>query len=103
MLQKKLKSKSSKRQEGPSSSSNEEVNDSSSNYDESSKGKRAKGKKKHGSKPSYNTTSFNYASLPSNHTFTSVHSEKVPRFDGMNYSKWHHGMNVHLMLLNPSV
>jgi hypothetical protein len=62
------------------------VNDSSSFNDESSKAKRGKGKKKHGSKPSYNTTSFNYDSLPSNHTFTSVHSEKAPLFDEMNYS-----------------
>jgi hypothetical protein len=62
-----------------------------------------KGKKKHGSKPSYNTTSFNYDSLPSNHTFTSVHLGKAPHFDGMNYSKWHHGMKVHLMSLNMSI
>jgi hypothetical protein len=96
-LKKKLKSKV---QEGSSSSLNEEVNDSSN--DERSKDKRGKGEKKHGSKPSYNTT-FNYDSLPSNHTFTSVHSEKAPHFDGTNYSKWRHGMKMHLMSLNPSI
>jgi hypothetical protein len=85
-LKKKLKTKNPKGQEVSSSSSNEEGNESSSD-DESSKAKRGKGKKKHGSKPSYNITSFNYDSLPSNHTFTSVHSEKAPHFDGMNYSK----------------
>jgi hypothetical protein len=102
-LKKKLKSKNSKGQQVSSSSSNEEVNDSSSDDDESSKTKRGKGKKKHGSKPSYNTTSFNYDSLPSNHTFTSMHSGKAPCFDGMNYYKWHHMMKVHLMSLNLSV
>jgi hypothetical protein len=101
-LKKKLKSKKPKGQE-KSSSSNKEVNDSSSSSDESSKAKKGKGKKKHGYKPSYNTTSFNYDSLPSNHTFTSVHSGKVPCFDGTHYSKWRHGMKVHLMSLNPSV
>jgi hypothetical protein len=81
-LKKKLKTKGLIGQEASSSSSNEEGNDSSFD-DESCKSKRGKGKKKHGSKPSYNTTSFNYDSLPSNHTFTSVHSRKAPRFDGM--------------------
>jgi hypothetical protein len=102
-LKKKLKSKKHKGQEESSSSSNEEVNDSSSSSNESIKVKRGKGKKKCGSKPSYNTTSFNYDSLPSNHTFTSVHSGKVLSFDGTHYSKWHHGMKVHLMSLNPSI
>jgi hypothetical protein len=102
-LKKKLKSKKRKGQEESSSSSNEEVNASSSSFDESTKAKKGKGKKKHGYKPSYNTTSFNYDSLPSNHTFTSVHSGKVLCFDGTHYSKWHHGMKVHLMSLNPSV
>jgi hypothetical protein len=100
-LMKKLKSKNPRGQEVSSSSSNEEANDSSD--DESSKPKRDKGKKKHGFKPSYNTTSFNYDSLPSNHTFTSVHSGKVPHFDGTSYSKWRHGMKVHLMSLNLSI
>jgi hypothetical protein len=103
MLKKKLKRKNSKGQEVSSSSSNEEVNDSSSSSDKSSKAKGGKGKKKHGSKPSYNTTSFNYDSLPSNHSFTSVHSRKAPCFNGTNYSKWHHGMKVHLMSVYPSV
>jgi hypothetical protein len=85
-----------------SSSSNKEVNESSSD-NESTKAKRGKGKMKHESKPSYNITSFNYDSLPSSHTLISVHSRKAPHFDGMNYSKWHHGMKVHLMLLNPSI
>jgi hypothetical protein len=102
-LKKKLKSKKPKGQEESSSSSNEEVNDSSSSSDESSKAKKGKGKKKHGSKRSYIRTCFNYDSLPSNHTFTSVHSGKVPHFDGMHYSKWHHGMKVHLLSLNLSV
>jgi hypothetical protein len=84
-----------------SSSSNEEVNDSSDD-DEISKAKRGKGKKKHRS-PCYNTTSFNYDSLPSNHTFTYVYSEKALRFDGTSYSLWRHGMKVHLMSLNLSV
>jgi hypothetical protein len=39
----------------------------------------------------------------SNHTFTSVHSGKASRFDGMSYSQWHHMMKVHLMSLNPSI
>jgi hypothetical protein len=107
-LKKKLKSKKLKRkklkgQEDPSSSSNEEVNDSSDNKSTQAKKGEDKGKKKHGSKPSYNTTFFNYDSLPSNHSFTSVHSGKAPCFDGMNYSMWHHGMKLHLMSLNPSV
>jgi hypothetical protein len=102
-LKKKLKTKSPKGQEVSSSSSNEEGDDSSSSDDESSKAKRGKGKKKHGSKPSYNTTSFNYDSLPSNLAFTSVHSRKAPRFNGMNYSTWHHRMKAHLMSLNPSI
>jgi hypothetical protein len=55
------------------------------------------------SKPSYNLTSFNYDSLLSNHTFTSEHCRKAPHVDGMNYSKWHHGMKVHLISLNLSV
>jgi hypothetical protein len=102
-LKKKLKSKKPKGQEESSSSSNEEVNDSSSSSDESSKAKKGKGKKKHGSKRSYITTCFNYDSLPSNHTFTSVQSGKVPHFIGTHYSKWHHGMKVHLMFLNLSI
>jgi hypothetical protein len=84
------------------SSSNEEGNDSSSS-DESTQPKKGKSKKKHGSKPSYNSTSFNYDSLSSNLSFTSVHSSKAPHFDGMNYVKWRHGMKVHLMSLNPRV
>jgi hypothetical protein len=91
-LKKKLKTKKPKGQEESSSSTNKEVNDSSSSSDDSTKAKKGKGKKKHGSKPSYNTTSFNYDSLPSNRTFTSVHSGKVPCFNGTHYSKWHHGM-----------
>jgi hypothetical protein len=102
-LKKKIKHKNLKGQEVSSSSSNEEVNDSSSDDDESFKAKKGKDKKKHGSMPSYNTISFNYDSLPSNHTFTIVHSGKVLHFDGMNYSKWHHGMKVHQMLLNLNV
>jgi hypothetical protein len=102
-LKKKLKSKKTKVQGvSCSSSSNEEDNDSSDD-DESYQSKKGKGKKKHGSKPSYNSTSFNYDSLPSNHSFTSVHSGKVHCFDGMNYAKWRHGMKVHLMSLNPSI
>jgi hypothetical protein len=97
----KLKKKLKRKVQGSSSSSNEEVNDSSD--DENSKPKKGKGKKKHGSKPSYNSTSFNYDSLPSNYTFTSVHSRKASHFDGSNYSKWHHGMKVHLMSLNSSI
>jgi hypothetical protein len=77
-LKKKLKSRKPKGQEESSSSSNEEVIDSSSSSDKSSKAKKGKGKKKHGFKPSYNTTSFNYDSLPSNYTFTSMHSGKAP-------------------------
>jgi hypothetical protein len=100
-LKKRLKSKNPKEQEESSSPSNEEANDSSSN--ESTHAKKGKGKKKHGSKPSYNSTSFNYDTLPSNHSFTSVHSSMVPHFDGMNYAKWHHGMKVHLISLNLSV
>jgi hypothetical protein len=96
-LKKKLKSKKPKGQEESSSSSNEKVNDSSSSSDESTKAKKDKGKKKHESKPSYNITSFNFDSLPSNHTFTSVHSKNVPRFNGMHYSKWNHEIKVHLM------
>jgi hypothetical protein len=102
LLKKKLKSKNTKGQEVSSSSSNEEVNDSSSDDDESSKAKKSIGKKKHGSKPSYNT-SFHYDSLPSNHTFTSVHSGKALCFNGTNYSKWCHGMKVHPMSLNSSI
>jgi hypothetical protein len=99
VLKKKLKTKNPKGQEVSSSSSNEEGNESSDD-DESSKAKRGKGKNKYGSKPFYNTTSFNYDSLPSNHTFTFVHSRKMPHFDVMSYSMWHHGMMVHLMSLN---
>jgi hypothetical protein len=102
-IKKKIKTKSPKGQEVSSSSSNEEGDDSSNDDDEGSKAKRGKDKKKHGSKPSCNTTSFNYDSLPSNHTFTSVHSKKAPHFDWMNYSKWRHGMKVHLMSLNLSI
>jgi hypothetical protein len=87
-LKKKLKSKKPKGQKEYSLSSNEEVNYSSSSFDESTKAKKGKGNRKHGCKPSYNTTSFNYDSLPSNHTFASVHFRKVPRFDGTHYSKW---------------
>jgi hypothetical protein len=103
-FKKKLKSKNPKEQEMSSSSSNEAVNDSSSSDDdESTQVKKGKGKKKHGSKSSYNSTSFNYDTLPYNHSFTSVHCGKAPYFDGMNYAKWHHGMKVHLMSLNPCV
>jgi hypothetical protein len=102
-LKKKLKSKNPKRQEVSSSSSNEEVDDSCSTSDESTKAKRSKGNKKHGSKPSYNTISFNYDSLPSNYAFTSMHVGKPPCFDGANYAKWCHAMKVHLMSLNPSI
>jgi hypothetical protein len=99
-LKKKLKHKKSKDQELSSSlSSNEDGKLSSS--DESIKAKR--GKKKKGVKPSYNTTSFNYDSLPSSHSFTSMHVGKLPRFDGTNYAKWSHSMKVHLMSLNPSI
>jgi hypothetical protein len=41
--------------------------------------------------------------LPSNHSFTSMHSSKALRFNGMNYAKWRHGMKVHLMSLNPGI
>jgi hypothetical protein len=98
-LKKKVKSKKIK--EVSSSSSNEEVNDSSS--DKRSQAKKGNGKKKKGSKSSYNTTSFNYDSLPSNHAFTFVHFGKAPHFNGMNYSKWRHGMKVHIISLNLSV
>jgi hypothetical protein len=98
-LKKKLKSKV---QDGSSSSSNEEANNSSDD-DEIYKPKKGNGKKKKGSKPSYNTTSLNYDSLPSNLAFTSVHIGKPSRFDGTNYAKWCHAMNVHLMSLNPSI
>jgi hypothetical protein len=53
--------------------------------------------------PSYNTTSFNYDSLPSNHSFTYMHVGKLSHFDGMNYIKWHHAMKVHLILLYSSI
>jgi predicted RNase H-like nuclease (RuvC/YqgF family) len=86
-LKKKLKGKKTKVQEvSSSSSSNEEGNDSSSD-DESIQVKKGKGKKKNGAKLSNNTTSFNYGSLPSNHSFTSMHIGKPPHFDGMNYTK----------------
>jgi hypothetical protein len=99
-LKKNLKSKKTKVQElSSSSSSNEEGDLSSSN--ESIKDKKAK--KKNRAKPSYNTTSFNYDSLPSNHSFTFIHVGKLSCFDGMNYAKWRHMMKVHLMLLNPSI
>jgi hypothetical protein len=101
-FKKKLKSKKIKGQEESSSSSNEEANDSSSSH-ESTHATKGKGKKKHGSKPSYKSTSFNHDTLPSNHSFTSMHSGKVPHFDGTNYAKWRHGMKVHLMSLNLSV
>jgi hypothetical protein len=89
MLKMKLKNKKMKIQEVSSlSSSNEESNNFSSD-DECNQVKKGKGKgkKKNGSKPSYNTTSFNYDSLPTNHSFTSVHIGKTPHFDGMNYAK----------------
>jgi hypothetical protein len=87
MLKMKLKNKKTKIQEVSSlSSSNEESNDSSSD-DECNQVMKGKGKKKNGSKPSYNTTSFNYDSLPTNPSFTSVHIGKTPHFDGMNYAK----------------
>jgi hypothetical protein len=77
-LKKKLKSKKMKVQEvSSSSSSNEEGNDSYSS-DKSIQAKKGKGKKKNESKPYYNTTSFNYVSLPSSHSFTSVHGGKPP-------------------------
>jgi hypothetical protein len=85
------------------SSSNEEGNDSSSSDDESIQAKKDNGKKKNGAKPSHNTTSFNYASLPSNHSFTSVLIGKPHHFDGMNYIKWCHAMKVHLMSLNLNI
>jgi hypothetical protein len=73
-LKKKLKNKNLKVQEvSSSSSSNEEDNDSSSS-NESTQVNKGKGKKKYGTKPSYNSTSFNYDTLPSNHSFTSMHS-----------------------------
>jgi hypothetical protein len=65
--------------------------------------RKTKAKRKNGAKPSYNPASFNYDSLPSNHSFTSVHISKPPRFDGMNYAKWCHATKVHLMSLNPSI
>jgi hypothetical protein len=99
-LRKKLKCKKTKVQELSSSSSSNEEGDASS-FDESIKAKKAK--KKNGAKSSYNTTSFNYDSLPSNHSFTSVHVGKPPCFNGTNYAKWHHVMKMHLMSLNPSI
>jgi hypothetical protein len=103
-LKKKLKTKKIEVPEvSSSSSSNEEGNDSSSSNDESVQAKKGKGKKKNGSKPSYNTTSFNYDSLPSSHSFTSLRVGKPPHFDGMNYAKWCHAMKVHRMSFNPSI
>jgi hypothetical protein len=78
-----------------------EEGDSSSN--ESIRAKKGNDKKKNGAKTSYNSTSFNYDSLPSNDSFTSMHISKAPRIDEMNYAKWRHGMKVHLMSLNLSV
>jgi hypothetical protein len=102
-FKKKLKCKKTKVKEvSSSSSSNEEGNDSSSD-DESIQAKKGNGKKKNGAKPSHNTTSFNYASLPSNHSFTSVLVSKPHHFDGMNYIKWCHAMKVHLMSLNLNI
>jgi hypothetical protein len=101
-LKKKLKSRKTKVQEvSSSSSSNEEGNDSSSS-DESIHAKKGKGKEKNGAKPSCKTT-FNYDILPSNHSFTSMHIDKPPHFDGTIYAKWHHAMKVHLIFLNLSI
>jgi hypothetical protein len=100
---KKLKRKKMKIQEVSSSSSSNEEGSVSSSDNKSIQEKKDKGKRKNGDKPSNNTTSFNYDSMPSNHSFTSVHVGKPPRFDGMNYAKWRHAMKVHLMSLNLSV
>jgi hypothetical protein len=77
-IKKKHKSKKTKVQESSSSLSSNQEGDASSS-DESNMAKITK--KRNGAKPSYNTTSFNYSSLPSNHSFTSVDVGKPPRFD----------------------
>jgi hypothetical protein len=77
-LKKKHKSKKMKVLESSSSLSSNQEGDTSSS-DESIMAKRAK--KRNEANLSYNTTSFNYSSLPSNHSFTSVHIGKPPRFD----------------------
>jgi hypothetical protein len=102
-LKKKLKSKNPKGQEVASSPSSNEEGNRSSDDDESSQVKKGKGKKKYVSKPSYNSTSFNYDTLPSNHSFASMHSGKTSHFSGMNYAKWCHKMKVHLVSLSPSI
>jgi hypothetical protein len=102
-LKKMLKSKKTNIQEVSLSSSSNEEGNGSSDDDKSIQANNGNSKKTNGAKPSYNTTSFNYDSLPSNHSFTSLHVSKPPCFSGTNYVKWCHAKKVHLILLNPSV
>jgi hypothetical protein len=94
-LKKKLK-ESKSREVASSSSSNEETDASSEEEVKDKKGGK-------GDKRSYNTTPFNYDSLPSSSTFTSIPIGKPPHFDGTNYTKWSYSMRMHLISLSPSV
>jgi septal ring factor EnvC (AmiA/AmiB activator) len=71
-----------KRTKGDSSSNEEE--DSSYEEKDSKKGKKGRNNR---DKPFYNSMSFNYDNMSSTITYTSIHIDKAPYFNGTCYNQ----------------
>jgi hypothetical protein len=54
-------------------------------------------------KPSYNSMSFNYNTMSSSTTYTSIPVGKAPHFDGSNYNQCKHCMKNYLYSISPEV
>jgi hypothetical protein len=91
---KKLRAKSMK---GMTHSSSSEVD----NSEEEVLRKGRKGRKH--DKPSYNSMSFNYNTMPSSTSYTSIPVGKAPHFDGSNYNQWKHCIKNYLYSISPEV
>jgi hypothetical protein len=90
----KLRAKSKKGMTHSSSSKDD-------NSEEEISRKRRKGRKH--DKPSYNSMSFNYNTMPSSTSNTSVPIGKALCFDGTNYNQWKHCMKNYLYSISPVV
>jgi hypothetical protein len=93
---KKLKAKDKK---GKKHSSSREDDDSSFEEEVSNKGKN----ERENMISSLIMLSFNYDSMPSSTTYTSVPVGKAPYFDGSNYNQWKHYIKNYLYSISPKV
>jgi hypothetical protein len=94
---KKLKAKDKK---GKNHSSSSKDDDSSFKEEVSNKGKK---ERKKCDKSSYNAMPFNYDSIPSSITYTSIPVDKAPYFDGSKYNQWKYCMKNYLYSISPEV